>query len=121
MLVVNDGVSGFWHYAPPAGGIVVTTPVVLKAAVTGRSLLLSTLELIQTDGGADMEITILDGASVIWRFYNHAHAANQITPVSIKFDPPLASTIGNALNIQCSVAGTLYANAHGYYGQATNA
>lgn len=121
MLQVNSAISGFWNYAAPSGGITVTTAVQLKAAVTGRANLISTLYLCPTDAGVDSEVLLLRGSTVIWRGYVHSHAASQVTNQVIHFDPPLSTADGEALNIQVVTAGVvLYANACGYEGQRTH-
>ncbi len=121
MLQLNDGISGFWNYAAPVGGVTGTGVNVMKAAVVGRANLLSTLEYTPTDTGADVELLILRAATVIWRGYVHSHAASQVDTVVITFDPPLSTADNEALNYQMGATGcTIYLNARGYEGQRTH-
>ena len=110
----NNGLD--WSYAPPAGGITNSTvDVSMKAAVAGKR---NYLQSIQVSVGVALaiasEFVIKDGSTVIYR---GSLAAATLVPASVRFDPPLKSSVNTALNLAAVSAfatGNLVVNAQGY-------
>lgn len=100
-----------WQYAAVAGGILVNTDVVAKAAA-GATLrnYISGFQL-QNAGATATEFVIKDGATVIWRGFL---PANMTAPVDFTFVTPLRGTLNTAVNIQAVTASTIYANVQGF-------
>lgn len=112
-----------WSYAAESGGIVNTSDVALKAAAgVGRSIYLSSLDLMNTDVSVSTEVVIKDGSTVIWRTKLPALAASTApVPFSRQFNPPLVGSQNTALNVACiTTSAEVYINAQGYVGGAPN-
>ncbi len=107
-----------WSYAAPAGGLVSTTAVTIKASAGGslRNYLKS-IQVINSHPTISTEITINDGAggTVLHRGWAQA-AGGGFTAV---FDPPLRGTAATLLEVD-EITGTattgVLINAQGYVG-----
>lgn len=90
-----------WFFAGATGGITdaISHALVAGIAASGNAgalrQFLSAIQFANKSATAS-EITILDGATVIWRGYAAASAAHA---EEVNFDPPLQSSPGNALNV----------------------
>ena len=100
-----------WRYAAAAGGIVNTAAVAIKAAAgAGVRNALTAIQISNAHASAATEVTVSDGATVIWR--NHLAAG---TRMSVDFPTPLLGTANTALNVACVTTGAaVYINAQGY-------
>jgi len=103
-----------WQYAPSAGGIIVSTDVVAKAASgAGVYNYVTGVQLINTSAVAT-EFVIKNGATIMWRT---SLPANMVDTVSVVFPAPLRSSHNAVINIACITTGTAtYANIQGYSG-----
>lgn len=93
-----------WNYAAPAGGLVSTTAVTVKAAAgAGIRNYVTSLQVINSHATISTEIMLLDGAAgtVLWRGWAQAAGGG----ISCKFDPPLRGTANTLLEID-EVTGT---------------
>ncbi len=100
-----------WRYAAAAGGIVNTEAVAIKAAAgAGVRNALTAIQISNAHASAATEVTISDGATVIWR--NHLAAG---TLMDVEFPTPLLGTANTALSVACVTTGAaVYVNAQGY-------
>jgi hypothetical protein len=101
-----------WAYAAATGGITDTGTYALAAAAGGalRNYLCS-LQFANKSAVAS-EITILDGATVIWRGYC---AASQTLMNEMTFDPPLKGSTNTAMNVSMVTTGTAtFVSAQGF-------
>lgn len=91
-----------WYYAGATGGITDTTAVALAPAAATSANWLSGLQYHNTSATGS-EITILDGATVIWRGYAPASMTH---PAVMCFDPPLRGSVNTAMNAAMVTTGT---------------
>lgn len=100
-----------WRYAAAAGGIVNTAAVAIKAAAgAGVRNALTAIQISNAHASVATEVTVSDGATVIWR--NHLAAG---TRMDVEFPTPLLGTANTALNVACVTTGAaVYVNAQGY-------
>lgn len=100
-----------WQYAAVAGGIVNTTAVPIKAAAAaGLRNYVTGFDIDNTHASVATEVTILDGATVIWRSNFPAGARKTVSLMT-----PLKGTAATALNVACVTTGAaVYVNAQGY-------
>lgn len=112
-----------WSYAAASGGIIDTSDVALKAAAgIGRSIYLSSIDLMNSDVSVSTEVVIKDGSTVIWRTKLPALAASTApVPFQRHFNPPLVGSQNTALNVAAiTTSAEVYINAQGYVGGAPN-
>lgn len=86
---------------------VITDTLMQAAGAAGVRNYVTAAQII--NNGAATEVTIKDGATVIWR-----GTAPQNVPILVNFDVPLKGTAATAVNVGNSVAGSLYVNLQGY-------
>ena len=105
-----------WNYAAPAGGLVSTTAVTIKAAAgAGIRNYLTSLQVINSHATISTELMVLDGAAgtVLWRGWAQAAGGG----IACTFDPPLRGTANTLLEIDevtaTATAGVLV-NAQGF-------
>ena len=100
-----------WRYAAAAGGIVNTAAVAIKAAAgAGVRNALTAIQISNAHASVATEVTVSDGATVIWR--NHLAAG---TRMDVEFPTPLLGTANTSLNVSCVTTGAaVYINAQGY-------
>ena len=105
-----------WNYAAPAGGLVSTTAVTIKAAAgAGIRNYITHIDCVNSHATISTELMILDGAAgtVLWRGWLQAAGGGY----SINFDPPLRGTANTLLEIDevtaTGTAGVLF-NATGF-------
>ena len=107
-----------WRYAAASGGIVDTTPVVIKAAVADKRNYLKSLQLANSDATVGTEVTITTASTVIFRTYLPAGRPASLTGVpayGLVFDPPLRGGVNEAISVTAvTTSAELYANAQGY-------
>ena len=87
-----------WSYAAPAGGLVSTTAVTVKAAAgAGIRNYITHIDVVNSHATVSTELTINDGAAgtVLWRGWLQAAGGGY----SINFDPPLRGTANTLLEI----------------------
>ena len=99
-----------WSYVPVSGGIVNSTPVIVRAATNPyhRSLVLAAE--LSNGGATGTEVLILDGSTALWRGWLAPGASE-----SVSFDPPLRGSASAAVNVSLSAASgaAVYANLRG--------
>jgi hypothetical protein len=102
-----------WVYAPPAGGIVVATDIVVRAAQAAGIRNYVTAVQVRNTNAVATELVIKDGPStVLWRTLL---PANMAFSMDFDFPTPLRGTAATALNVQCVTAGAaVYPNLQGY-------
>jgi hypothetical protein len=105
--------SGDWSYAAASGGMTTTADAVLRAAQgAGFRNVITGIQLINRHATVATEVVIKDGSTIIWRM---ELGAVTLTPVDIKFNPPLKASANAALNVACITTGSkVYANAQGF-------
>lgn len=89
--------GGGWSYAPPAGGLVNTSGVTIKAAAgANRINYVTSLGISNSHATIGTEVVIRDGANgpVLWRIW--ISAQHEITR---NFVPPLAGSANTLLEI----------------------
>lgn len=101
------------QFAGPTGGITDTAShAIFAAGAAGVRNYLTGLQYANT--GAASEITILDGATVIWRGYAISTTGAQYDMV---FNPPLKGTAATAMNVaMVTTASATRVSAQGYTG-----
>ena len=101
-----------WSYAAAAGGIIVATDVVARAAAAaGIRNYITAIQLRNTNAVAT-EFVIKEGATVIWRTQLPAAMTGSM---EVEFLSPLKGAVATAINIQCVTTGAaVYANLQGY-------
>lgn len=101
-----------WQYGSP-GGIVNTTPVVVKTAVAGLRNYITGAQL-RNASATGTEVVILDASTVIWRTNLVSGGSAE---ANVVFATPLRCSVNTAVNVSCGTAGALvYANFQGYVG-----
>lgn len=71
---------------------------------------LTAIQISNAHASVATEVTVSDGATVIWR--NHLAAG---TRMDVEFPTPLLGTANTALNVACVTTGAaVYVNAQGY-------
>lgn len=106
--------SDDWSYVAGSGGIVDTTAVTLcPVGEPNKRPLITRLDVLNTHATVDTEVTILDGATVIWR--RKMKSANVAgSSFSAAFSPPLRGSPGAAITAVCGTTGSqIYINAGG--------
>lgn len=117
VFVKPDPSADEWSVAAGSGGIADTADVVAKAAATGRRHYVTGAQMINTDATVGTEVVIKSAATVIWRGFAPASiaAVTQPSMVDIKFNPPLRTVAGEALNVACITnSSQTYVNLQGY-------
>lgn len=104
-----------WSFASAAGGITVSTDVVMAASAgVGIRNYLTSLAIKNAHATMATEVVIKSGTAVLWR--GHLAAAMN-TSDTIEFPSPLKTAVATALTIQCVSAGAqVYVSAQGYVG-----
>lgn len=104
-----------WTYAAAAGGIINTTAVPLAAAAgAGLRNYLTGVSIQNASATIATEVTLLDGATVIWRGYLGVGSLLN-SAVGLAFPTPLRTSANAALSVQCATtASQIYVNAQGY-------
>jgi hypothetical protein len=103
-----------WYYAPPAGGIVDTTPVTIAPAPAAdqRNFIVS-VQVINQDASVETEVVIRKGSAgpVLHRI----SAKETGGGYAARFDPPLHGDPGELLEVVALTdSSELYFNAQGY-------
>ena len=106
-----------WTNTQGATPLATTALTAIKAAVANKVHCLSSAQIQNGSATVSTVVNIVDDtATVIWSALFPAipaSLANQ--PLSIEFNPPLKSSPGKALSIQCvTTAAAIYWNAQGF-------
>lgn len=108
---VPNSATSPWTFAGASGGIVDTTPVALKAAVTGKVIYLDAIQFVNSDDTVATEVEILSGSTVLWRGFAPAEG---VSPQAIVFDGSIKTVAGQALNVKAvTTAAQLIVSAQG--------
>ena len=103
-----------WQWSTGGSVINTTTPSVMKAGQATRRQQLVALQFINTNATAT-ELQVLDGATIVWDGYAGASMTQMVT---INFEIPLLSSIGNALSLKTvTTSASVYASAQGFTSQ----
>lgn len=107
VLVRNGGLTEtFWNYSAP---LTTTTPAAMAAGAAGLKRHITGLQAINT-GASTVELILLDGTTDRWRMPLPPNV-----PMDFSFgDTHLIVSVGAALNVNLSAAGTVRVNAQGY-------
>lgn len=97
-----------WQYAVPAPVTVITDTLVKAAAAGGVRNYITGIQF--GSNGVATDLLIKDGATVIWRMVVPANSP----PIDIQFPTPLKGTAATAVNVQLTVASSVYFNVQGY-------
>jgi len=108
-----------WSYVAASGGITNTTTAVTLAGGAGSGVrnYITSLQLASDVLGTATEVVIRDGVggTVLWR--TKIGTSGIVSPINIKFQPPLRSSTNTLLEIATLTAtgtGSIYVNAQGY-------
>lgn len=106
-----------WSYAALTGGITTTTPVAVKAAAgAGIRNYITALSCANAAAAVATEVTVSDGATVIWRGYLGL-VAQASSMSSVQFPDPLKGTANTAVNVAAvTTAAQVYCNLQGFVG-----
>lgn len=107
-----------WTFAASSGGITNTTAVTVAttpSVATNRNYL-SGLQIINVGGGAETEVILRSGTTVLWRSAAPANnTSNGSVPISYYFANPIRGNAGAEINVSAGTTGAkLYINAQGY-------
>lgn len=109
--------SNEWSYAAVTGGIITVTPVVVKAAA-GAAIrnYITSLSCANAAAAVATEVTVLDGAVVLWRGYLGL-VAQASSIASVQFPNPLKGTANTTVNVAIvTTAAQVYCNLQGFVG-----
>lgn len=100
-----------WTYAPAAGGVIVNTDVVVKAAAGALVRNYISGFQLQNTSATATEVVFKEGVNVVWRGYL---PANMTSPVDFTFPTPLKSAVNAAINFQALTVAAVYVNVQGF-------
>jgi hypothetical protein len=108
-----------WSYAAASGGIADTNAVTLVAAPgAGNVNYLSSIQIANADATVATEVTVLSGATVLWRTWMPAGNPSSLTgvpTVQIDFAKPLRADTNTAITVVAvTTSAMLYINAQGH-------
>jgi hypothetical protein len=104
-----------WSYAAASGGIVNTTGVTIKAAVSGQKNCVTSIDIINGHASVSTEVVLRDGASgtVLKRWWMQAAGGG----ISKTLPVPICGTTNTLLEVAAITTGSaIYVNAEGYEG-----
>lgn len=105
--------ANWWSYATPSGTpIANTTDVAVKAAVTGKSHYVTSMQIYNTHATASTLVVVKSASTVLWTGYTKAAGAGWCEVV---FPVPIKTVAGEALNVACITTGSsVFVNLQGF-------